>query len=173
MNEANRNDKHAVSTRILMLHCMKKHIFSSFQKVLLLECVVAASATNNTFSLFDIKLNIITVCCSEETQKDLANISQCFAFSPPLPLDNETQTISINTSKAAFCKKRQTTHSDAYLNVLCLLLLCLPCLVCQSRKFHLVQKCKCCEAQGHPLKENNGHRPAEKQTLPLNYLKRH
>lgn len=89
------------------------------------------------------------------------------------PLDNETQTISINTSKAAFCKKRQTMHSDAYLNVLFLLLLCLPCLVCQCRKFHLVQKCKCCEAQGHPLKENNGHRPAEEQTLPLNHLKRH
>lgn len=27
-----------------------------------------------------------------------------------------------------------------------------PYLVCQSRKFHLVQKCKCCKAQGHPPK---------------------
>lgn len=108
-----------------------------------------------------------------ERQRKIWPIFLSALFQPQPPLDNETQTISINTSKAAFCKKRQTMHSDAYLNVLLLLLLCLPCLVCQCRKFHLVQKCKCCEAQGHPLKENNGHRPAEEQTLPLNHLKRH
>lgn len=108
--------------------------------------------------------------------RDTGRFGQYFSvllFQPHPPLDNETQTISINTSKAAFRKKRQTMHSDAYLNVLFLLLLCLLCLVCQCRKFHLVQKCKCCEAQGHPLKENNGHRPAEEQALPLNHLKRH
>lgn len=52
-----------------------------FKKVLRPECVVPASATNNTLSLSDIKLDIIAVCCIEETQEDLANISQCFAFS--------------------------------------------------------------------------------------------
>lgn len=141
-----------------------------FKRIPQLECVVHVSATNNTFSLFNIKLSIITACCNGETQEDLANISLSATTTTWLW---KTETISINTSKAASCKKRETMHSDAYLNVLFLLLLCLPCLVCQCRKFHLAQKCKCCEAQGHPLKENNGHRPAEEQILPLNHLKRH
>lgn len=68
----------------------------------LLECVVLMSATNNTFSLFHIKLNIITACCSAETQKDLNQYFSVLLFQPHPPLDNETQTISINTSKAAF-----------------------------------------------------------------------
>lgn len=38
-----------------------KDAFSLYKKkVPRLECVVSASATNNTLSLFDIKLNIIT-----------------------------------------------------------------------------------------------------------------
>lgn len=152
----------------------KKRRIQFFQKGAATEIVLCLRLRPTILSLcLTSKLEINTVCCSEETREDLANISRLLCFQPQPPLDNETQTISINTSKAAFCKKRQTMHSDAYLNVLCLLLLCLPCLVCQSRKFHLVQKCKCCEAQGHPLKENNGHRPAEEQTLPLNHLKRH
>lgn len=116
--------------------------------------------------------DIITACCSGATQEDLADISQCFSLSHIHHLTMKHST-SINTSKAASCKKGQTMHSDAYFNVLFLLLLCLPCLVCQCRKYHFVQKCKCCKAQGHPRKENNGHRPAEEQTLPLNHLKRH
>lgn len=79
----NRNDNHVLYQFEVIL--CDKDAFSSFKrkkqqktkKVPWLECVLPMSATNNTFSLFDIKLNIITACCSGETEEDLANISQC------------------------------------------------------------------------------------------------
>lgn len=122
-----------------------------------------AFRANKTF--FCSTSNSITACCSGEAEK--------IRPQPQPLLHNEIQPISINTSKAALCKKRQTMHSDAHLKCFVFVIALFPLLVCQCRKFHLVQKCKLCKAQGGPLKENNGHRPAEEQTLPLNHLKRH
>ena len=134
---------------------------------------MCACVCNQQYFLFVQKpLNIISACCSAGTR--CGHYYAELLFQPHPPLDNESQNISINTSKAALWKKRQTMHSDTYLNVLFVCYcFCLPCLVCQCRKFHLVLKCKSCEAQGHPQRENNGQRPAEEQTLPLNQIKRH
>lgn len=80
---------------------------------------------------------------------------------------------NVNKSKAAFGEKMQTKQWCTLERSAFVVLLCLPCHVCQGRKFHLLKKCKCWKAQGRPPKENNSHRPAEEQTLPLNLLKRH
>lgn len=73
--------------------------------------------------------------------------SWALVFHPQPPLENETRAISITTSKASSCNKRQTTHGDTYLNVLfCRGRFVFLGLVSDSAaKFHLVKKCKCCE----------------------------
>lgn len=70
------------------------------------------------------------------------------------PLDNETQTSDVNKSKGrrAARRGRQCTVMRAQKALFFRYGFVSSYLVCQSRKFHLVQKCKCCKAQGHPPK---------------------
>lgn len=95
--------------------------------------------TKNTLSLFNNDL-ILLQLVAVEAQEDLANISQRLSFSHIRHLKMKP-TISINTSKAAFCKKEVDNAQQCILKCfVLLLLLCLPCLVCQCRKYNLVQK---------------------------------
>lgn len=125
---------------------------------------------HNTFSLFE-NPSILSQPVAVQEQ-DVATVTQSFSFSHIHHLTMNRR-ISVLTHQRLLSGRRGRQCTAIHTFLFVCYCFCLPCLVCQCRKFHLVLKCKSCEAQGHPQRENNGQRPAEEQTPPLNQTKRH
>lgn len=125
-------------------------LFSVFQPKGETDETSDGEKTNRQSRLHGVNLNMMRVTLWPD---DVHVAGRRVPFSRK-PLDNETQTSDVNKSKGCCAARRgRQCRSDARSIgfVFCHGFVS-PYLVCQSRKFHLVQKCKCCKAQGHPPK---------------------